>query len=442
MALQTDFQTFFNDIELDCFENIKTTVAEITKKLNKEYYGLEQDESSHMTIVGSVGRHTAIRSVSDIDLIFDLSPELFTQFNNHETNGQSNLLQDVKNKLRTRYSRTELKGDGQVVVIGFENYTVELVPAFKQSDGSFKYPDANDGGSWKVTNPLQEIEACAACEDQYKGIYFNFCHLVRSWRNTVGFKFGGLLIDTLVAKHLYDSDYDKDVDYFTVLKSLLSYLSTQDPEQNYWYAIGSNQQVTNSEKGKFVSKASDAFESLQEAEKNNENLNDVLRDLFGTSFPEGEDNSNKNITGDSWPLFNNTEEFIENKFPIDIRYSLSIDADVKKTNFNISKPLGLYLKNLFPLDYDHELIFRIKETDCLPPYQIYWKVRNVGEEAIKRNDIRGQIVEGKKTHYERTVFSGPHFVECYLVKNGICVAKSRISVPIKVRPKRRSYWRH
>lgn len=33
MALQTDFQTFFNDIELDCFENIKTTVAEITKNL-------------------------------------------------------------------------------------------------------------------------------------------------------------------------------------------------------------------------------------------------------------------------------------------------------------------------------------------------------------------------------------------------------------------------
>ena len=47
-----------------------------------------------------------------------------------------------------------MRGDGQVVVIEFTKFTIELVPGFKQSDDRFKYPDTHDGGSWKTTDPL------------------------------------------------------------------------------------------------------------------------------------------------------------------------------------------------------------------------------------------------------------------------------------------------
>ena len=52
-------------------------------------------------------------------------------------------------------------------------------------------------------------------------------------------------------------------------------------------------------------------------------------------------------------------------------------------------------------------------------YEIYWKVCNVGEEAKRRNCIRGQIIKtNKTTQIEHTNFRGEHFVECYLVKYG------------------------
>ena len=47
----------------------------------------------------------------------------------------------VKKFLQERYPKTDISGDGQVVVIEFSRYTVELVPGFKQADGRFKYPD-------------------------------------------------------------------------------------------------------------------------------------------------------------------------------------------------------------------------------------------------------------------------------------------------------------
>ena len=37
----------------------------------------------------------------------------------------------VKKFLQERYPKTDISGDGQVVVIEFSRYTVELVPGFK-----------------------------------------------------------------------------------------------------------------------------------------------------------------------------------------------------------------------------------------------------------------------------------------------------------------------
>ncbi len=126
---------------------MENTAGEIAKKLNKYYYELDGDSSTHLYIVGSVGRQTAIKGSSDLDILFDLPQAVYTKFNNYDSNGQSALLQEVKAVLQERYPKTDISGNGQVVVIAFDKYTVELVPGFKNSDGSFSYPDTHDNGS-------------------------------------------------------------------------------------------------------------------------------------------------------------------------------------------------------------------------------------------------------------------------------------------------------
>lgn len=135
-----------------------------------------------------------------------------------------------------------------------------------------------------------------------------------------------------------------------------------------------------------------------------------------------------------------TEQFIDQLFDVDIQYSLDIDCDVKwkislgTTIRDVSQSLRLMLENKMPLGINKDLRFKITNCDVPGGVQscdIYWKVKNNGQVAYKENCFRGQI---EKTNLveriEKTSFKGNHYVECYLIKNGVCVAKDRINVPI------------
>lgn len=81
---------------------------------------------------------------------------------------------------------------------------------------------------------------------------------------------------------------------------------------------------------------------------------------------------------------------------------------------------------------DRKIRFQFSECNVPEPYSILWKVRNRGEKAVDLNCIRGQIHKGEKVWHvdETTNFIGSHFVECYIVKDGVCVAKDRQPVII------------
>lgn len=69
------------------------------------------------------------------------------------------------------------------------------------------------------------------------------------------------------------------------------------------------------------------------------------------------------------------------------------------------------------------------QANGLRDYEIWWQVTNTGEEAEMANALRGdfyssELVEGKKIRKESTLYTGHHYVEAYLIKNGICYGKS------------------
>ena len=54
MAIETKidgFDTFCDNIQLDNYDEMQTSAGEIAKKLNKVYYSLDADSSSHLYIV-------------------------------------------------------------------------------------------------------------------------------------------------------------------------------------------------------------------------------------------------------------------------------------------------------------------------------------------------------------------------------------------------------
>ncbi|MBS3199858.1 nucleotide-binding domain-containing protein [Turicibacter bilis] len=435
MGLTEDFKVFIEALEPDKLSEMETTVGEIAKKLNNEYYGLTGDDASHMYIVGSVGRGTCIKGISDLDILFDLPDEVFKRFDSYKTLKQTSLLQEIRRVLKERYPKTDISGDGQVVVIEFDKYTVELVPGFKQSDNRFKYPDTNDGGSWKYTDPLPEMEESHSMMTKTNQNFKHIANMMRAWKNKQGFKFGGLLIDTLTYKFLNEHTqywYIGFDQYFDMTLELFNFLKDLNQEQSYWFALGSNQKVYNCENGKFVTKAQEAYDILKELTESSSSINNKLRNVFGSKFPKKLTEENRNF---GYSDVKQTEQFIEDLYPIDIKYSISIDCTVIQNGFQ-TRRLKQMLREKLPLLPQKKLEFYIDEMDSElkenpSSFDIYWKVKNEGEVAYQRNCLRGQIERTNSyKQIEHSTFKGKHFVECYIIQNGVCVARSRIIVPI------------
>jgi len=82
-----------------------------------------------------------------------------------------------------------------------------------------------------------------------------------------------------------------------------------------------------------------------------------------------------------------------------------------------------------PLMKGKELKFKAN-TNVPKPFEVYWQVVNTGKEAINADQLRGEFLEhsnkGTADIYrtESTSYTGDHWVECFIVKNSVCVAKS------------------
>ena len=428
------FEAFLENLKIKNRSEISKRYKMITKILNRYYWGSES-EFLHSLQVGSYGRGTAINGISDLDMVFVLPWDVYKKFNSYQTNGQSALLQDVKKVIEKTYSTTDVGGDGQVVAIKFSNYTIEVLPAFENDDGSFKHADSNNGGSWKTTNPRAEKKEIDALNSTSNQNLKPLAKMVRAWKNNVGVAIGGLLIDTLCYNFINTNTYyhDKDFLYYDfIVRDFFQYMSELKAEQTYWYAPGSNQKVY--KKDNFIPKAKKTYKNCLKAieDEKKKAAYEAWRKVFGSLFPSAK--SMEAAVVEKAIAFDDTEEFIENLYPVDIKNSVSIDCIVSQAGFR-DRFLSLILAESgmrFPLKRNKSLQFKLIKTNVREPYKLFWKVRNLGEIAEKKNMIRGQILadEGHGKRKENSSFHGPHFVELYIVKDGVCVARDKIDVPI------------
>ena len=125
--------------------------------LNRAYYGTNSDTDNSF-FVGSWAKDTAVRPPRDVDVYFLLPVAAYNRFQGHIWNRQSALLQEVKDALALTYPNTGMSGDGQVVIVNFGSYNVEVVPAFAlTTQGRYWICDTHDGGSYEQSSPWEEV---------------------------------------------------------------------------------------------------------------------------------------------------------------------------------------------------------------------------------------------------------------------------------------------
>lgn len=424
------FKSFLDNLKIDNASQISLRYEEITACLNKEFRNTNSKTDNSLQ-VGSYGRWTAIKGISDLDMLYIMPKSKWDDYKNGK---QSKLLTDTKDAIKARYPATEVKKDRLVIQVLYTNFQVEVQPVFEQDNGSFKYPDTYNGGSWEITKPREEIAAMKEFVDQKNNNLRRLCKMARAWKNKHGLCMGGLLIDTLAYNFLKSTDVYDDKRYShydRMSRDFFKYLSDQ-PNQGHYAALGSGQNVK--VKKKFQKKAKKAYQlclkAIEAGEK--DSAHNKWKKVYGRPFPAKPKATEEALASKTLQGLRSTEQFIEDMYPVDIRYNVGLECEVSQNGFR-ENLLTQMLTNRIPLLPNKKLLFSVSLINVPEPYAVKWKVLNRGSEAIKRNNIRGQIFndEGHHQRNESTLFKGEHIVECFVIKNGVVVAKDRIDVPIQ-----------
>ncbi|MEP2184196.1 nucleotidyltransferase [Roseibium sp.] len=432
MGISEDFKTFLDNIKIDNAATIALRYGEVTASLNKEFRDTESKTANSLQ-VGSYGRWTAIKGISDLDMIYIMPAG---KWDSYKDGGQYRLLHDAKAAIKRRYPSTTVKVDRLVVRVLYNDFHIEVMPAFKLADGSYKYPDTANGGSWKNTKPQAELDEMREANQRKNRNLPRLCKMARAWKNKHGVAMGGLLIDTLAYNFLESTDeYDtKSFHYYDYMcRDFFEFLADQ-PKQSEYAALGSRQRVR--VKKRFERKAKKAYDLCLKAidASGKKNERQKWRDVFGNAYPAPA----KSAAGEAAAfahVFKNTEQFVEDRFPVDIRYHLRINCEVTQDGFRPGMLRDLLERHGVLLPKKSLRFFIADATDLPDDTELFWKVLNRGEEAERRDVIRGQIVrdEGRGERRETTSFRGDHLVECYAVSRGVVVARDNIHVPIRVR---------
>jgi hypothetical protein len=286
------FGTFCTNLKIDNSKrsSIAGRTSRITAQLNYDFRGLTS-EIAHRFYVGSYGRGTAIPSVSDVDVLYQLPFELYGQYDAYATNGQSALLSAVRTSVQHTYPTSSISGNGQVVVVSFtDGIRFEILPAFLNNEDGFTFADSNSGGSWKSCKPKQEMDAFSQRNAVCTGNLVELSRMARAWHDTNNVDISGMLIDTLAFQFIETwAHRDKGYLYYDWLtRDFFGYVASQDVKQQYWRAPGSGSYVARTGGFEFKARQAElrAIEAIAyQANSNDWSAKQKYREIYGTGFP-------------------------------------------------------------------------------------------------------------------------------------------------------------
>lgn len=405
--MDDQFEKFISNIKLSKKEreDVKKKYDGVCKKLHEKYYPDTEYNGATRLLIGSYGKKTHVSPARDVDVIFKMPYEKFDTYSDNSSNCQSQLLQDIKAILAEKYPNTPIKAWGKVVKLEFSDpqHNVELQPAWENDDGTFTIPNSENNGSWENANPRAEINRIRESNNK-TGKTRSIIRMVKKWTERISINTSSYEIENNV------------VDFF-LTHSSSSYSETVKEFFEYYSATASTENLRSA-----CITAKNRAEKACEFEKDGklDLASEEWRKVFGEQFPRVE--AEKTFGLDIERLTNQypsaDEEFIDRgRFGYSINlnpvYSVKIDTYADKINGFRPGWLSDLLKmvpNLL-LMKNADVTFKIVDINIPEPYDVYWKVRNFGEEAKKAGKLRGEITKGREKK-DGTAYFGTHLIEC------------------------------
>jgi len=208
VAVRQRFEQFHHNLSLTPDQVLDgiTKRSGVASCLNRLYYG-STSGTDNSFLIGSWAKDTAIRPPRDVDMYFLLPPAVHGRFESYLWNRQSSLLQEVKSVLADTYPDTDMSGDGQVVLVRFGTYNVEVVPAFFLTNGRYWICDTHEGGSYKETDPWAEVRYIDALDKANNGNLRPLIRMLKAWQSSCAAPIKSFQLELLAADFLGKSPW-------------------------------------------------------------------------------------------------------------------------------------------------------------------------------------------------------------------------------------------
>jgi predicted nucleotidyltransferase len=184
----------------------------------------------------------------------------------------------------------------------------------------------------------------------------------------------------------------------------------------------------------FLSLTSTSLDKAKQArdEENKLESSKLWRDIFGDQFPLYDEDETEATRKSAHSVSIQDIRHAQKpswSMPSRRQGKVRIDAYIYKNNSRLAGlnsdgrviPSGLALKF-------------IAKTNLKGRYEVWWQVVNTGNHARTENGLRGGFFRGRGIdlepsanpleNWEASHYSGKHWIECFLVKDGVCVARS------------------
>jgi hypothetical protein len=394
--------------------------------------------------IGSYPRFTAIHPVHDLDILYVAGNE--SSFNDNPQTILSQLLGGVKLYFRNNTSyKLSFGMQTHSVTVSFldennhEYFATDIVPAYVDGQNKFGldmylvpeivkigrshrsefYKTASESHSvikWIKSDPRGYIKVVSDINENNPD-YRRSVKFVKKWKysaseNNFDFKLKSFHIEqifTAIFQGSQNTDiFDAIFTFFCDLPDYISRPQIKDRADENTYIDEYLNELTADQK-KLIIQARDAF--LIALEEFSESSS--VRDLISAKY---------------YQRHSDTEQYLfDFKIPVltDSAYRLSIDGYLRwHKGFREYK---------YPIRTDRPLIapnnyIRFQTTENNTNANLYkWKVKNSND----CTQPRGEITDHRtRNDPETTKYPGEHNVECFAIKNNICVAKDKVPVLI------------
>lgn len=428
MASQQDFSTFRSNIEPS--QSIVQYISSAQNNLrdylmSHHHYG---DVCEGTFLSGSYAKHTSIRPVKndkkrDVDIIVVTN---HTRFDDSKM-----VIQELYDDLIE--SSTYKKATIQHHSIGIElsQVSIDVVPVIVDPDDSDLYWIADSHtGRWGKTDPKGHNKWSSNVNQDNNNMYKPLVKMFKWWRRVncpQERKYPkGITLEKIIADNIGDTSGTTEESLISTMQNIVAaykedYIDAfkmpciEDPSTK----IPNNDLLSGysfADFKAFILKLDEHIALLNDegAECN------TWRKILGTEFPSSNKAqgslSNLAVCADaphrqkpSWPFARGGAVVVT---------LLAEDGDGN----NI-----IYENNGAPLKKNVTLHFKAL-TGVKGPYYVKWQITNTGEEARNAHCLRGDFEdsnEGRNGRRETTQYTGTHSVQCFIIKDHSCVAKSK-----------------